>query len=61
MVALQLIPDVHIIDPKPSLIGEETVDIYINVQNFGPIEKAEIDLRPLTVFVGYSEPIEYVR
>jgi predicted ATPase len=30
------------------------VDIYINIQNFGPIEKAEIDLRPLTVFVGES-------
>lgn len=30
------------------------MDIYINVQNFGPIEKAEIDLRPLTVFVGES-------
>ena len=44
----------HIIDSKSSLIGEETVDIYINVQNFGPIEKAEIDLRPLTVFVGES-------
>ena len=27
---------------------------YINVRNFGPIEKAEIDLRPLTVFVGES-------
>ena len=44
----------HIIDPKSLLIGEETVDIYINVKNFGPIEKAEIDLRPLTVFVGES-------
>ena len=30
------------------------MDIHINVQNFGPIEKAEIDLRPLTVFVGES-------
>ena len=30
------------------------MDIYINVKNFGPIEKAEIDLRPLTVFVGES-------
>ena len=30
------------------------MDVYINVQNFGPIEKAEIDLRPLTVFVGES-------
>ena len=27
---------------------------YINVQNFGPIEKAKIELRPLTVFVGQS-------
>ena len=30
------------------------MDTYINVRNFGPIEKAEIDLRPLTVFVGES-------
>ena len=30
------------------------MDVHINVQNFGPIEKAEIDLRPLTVFVGES-------
>lgn len=44
----------HIIDSKSLLIGEKTVDIYINVKNFGPIEKAEIDLRPLTVFVGES-------
>ena len=44
----------HIIDLKSSLMGEETVDIHINVKNFGPIEKAEIDLRPLTVFVGES-------
>lgn len=29
-------------------------DIHIEVENFGPIEKAEIDLRPLTVFVGES-------
>ncbi len=28
--------------------------VYIAVENFGPIEKAEIDLRPLTVFVGES-------
>ena len=26
--------------------------IHISVENFGPIEKAEIDLCPLTVFVG---------
>ena len=30
------------------------MDAYINVKNFGPIEKAEVDLRPLTVFVGES-------
>ena len=30
------------------------MDAYINVKNFGPIEKAEIDLRPLTIFVGES-------
>ncbi len=28
--------------------------INITVENFGPIEKADIDLRPLTVFVGES-------
>lgn len=28
--------------------------IHIAVENFGPIEKAEIDLRPLTIFVGES-------
>lgn len=30
------------------------MDVYINVKNFGPIEEAKIDLRPLTVFVGES-------
>lgn len=30
------------------------MDVHIKVKNFGPIEKAEIDLRPLTVFVGES-------
>ena len=30
------------------------MDAYISVKNFGPIEEAEIDLRPLTVFVGQS-------
>ncbi|RKU27228.1 hypothetical protein C6499_12155 [Candidatus Poribacteria bacterium] len=30
------------------------MDAYINVKNFGPIEKAEVDLRPLTIFVGES-------
>lgn len=30
------------------------MNIHINVQNFGPIETAEIDLRPLTIFVGES-------
>ena len=29
-------------------------NIQIAVENFGPIEKAEVDLRPLTVFVGES-------
>ena len=52
--SLQLIADVHIIDSKSSPIGEETVNVHINVENFGPIEEAEIDLRPLTVFVGES-------
>ena len=30
------------------------MNVYIKAENFGPIEKAEIDLRPLTVFVGES-------
>ncbi len=30
------------------------MDTYISVKNFGPIEAAEVDLRPLTVFVGES-------
>ena len=30
------------------------MNVYINAKNFGPIEEAEIDLRPLTVFVGES-------
>ena len=30
------------------------MNVHINVKNFGPIEAAEIDLRPLTVFVGES-------
>lgn len=34
--------------------GQQHPDIHIAVENFGPIEKAEIDLRPLTVFVGES-------
>ena len=29
-------------------------NVHIKVQNFGPIEQAEVDLRPLTVFVGES-------
>jgi hypothetical protein len=51
----------RIIDLKSSLAGEtmrktehgqQCPDIHIAVENFEPIEKAEIDLRPLTVFVG---------
>ncbi|MDE0085065.1 MAG: AAA family ATPase [Candidatus Poribacteria bacterium] len=30
----------------------QPLNVHIAVENFGPIEKAEIDLRPLTVFVG---------
>ena len=33
---------------------QQTPNVHIAVENFGPIEKAEIDLRPLTVFVGES-------
>ena len=32
----------------------QPTNVRIAVENFGPIEKAEIDLRPLTVFVGES-------
>ena len=34
--------------------GQQSLNIDVAVENFGPIEKAEIDLRPLTVFVGES-------
>ena len=34
--------------------GHQHPNIQIAVENFGPIEKAQIDLRPLTVFVGES-------
>ena len=34
--------------------GQQSPNIHIAVENFGPIEKANIDLRPLTVFVGES-------
>lgn len=33
---------------------QKPLKINIAVENFGPIEKADIDLRPLTVFVGES-------
>ena len=32
----------------------QPTNVHIKVENFGPIEQAEIDLRPLTVFVGES-------
>ena len=34
--------------------GQQPPNVHIAVENFGPIEKAQIDLRPLTVFVGES-------
>ena len=34
--------------------GQQSPNIHIAVENFGPIERANIDLRPLTVFVGES-------
>lgn len=34
--------------------NRQPTNVHIKVQNFGPIEKAAIDLRPLTVFVGES-------
>lgn len=32
----------------------QILNVNISVENFGPIEKADIDLRPLTIFVGES-------
>ena len=32
----------------------KTTNIHLAVQNFGPVVSADIDLRPLTVFVGQS-------
>jgi len=34
--------------------GQQPPNVRIAVENFGPIKKAKIDLRPLTVFVGES-------
>ena len=33
---------------------QQSPNVHITVENFGPIEKAEVDFRPLTVFVGES-------
>ena len=33
---------------------DEQENLKLSVTNFGPIAKADIDLRPLTVFVGPS-------
>lgn len=33
---------------------QQSPNVHIAVESFGPIEKAEIDFRPLTVFVGES-------
>ena len=35
-------------------IGNKYPNVKISVRNFGPIEAADIDLRPLTIFVGPS-------
>ena len=34
--------------------GTQSLNVNISVENFGPIEKADIELRPLTIFVGES-------
>ena len=61
--SLQSATNACIIGLKSTARGGKTVNevrdiqptnVHIKVQNFGPIEKAEIDLRPLTVFVGES-------
>ena len=41
-----------IIQPLNLKTNKPTIEL--SVSNFGPIAKAEIDLRPLTVFVGPS-------
>ena len=44
--------------PNPRSVGgtvhPKPPDVQLSVQNFGPIASADIDLRPLTVFVGQS-------
>ena len=44
--------------PNPKAVGGKVhpkpPDVQLSVQNFGPIASADIDLRPLTVFVGQS-------
>ena len=35
-------------------MATNTKSLALRVSNFGPIAEAEIDLRPLTVFVGPS-------
>lgn len=44
--------------PNPKAVGgtvhPKPPDVQLSVQNFGPIASADIDLRPLTVFVGQS-------
>ena len=44
--------------PNPKATGgtvrPKPPDVQLSVQNFGPIASADIDLRPLTVFVGQS-------
>lgn len=34
--------------------NSRNTNVHIGVKNFGPVKKADIDLRPLTVFVGES-------
>ena len=38
----------------PKIKNANPTNVQLEVKNFGPVEKAEIELRPLTVFVGES-------
>ena len=46
--------NLHGLSVPDALCAPNHPNIQIAVENFGPIEKADVDLRPLTVFVGES-------
>lgn len=38
--------------------GQQSPNIHIAVENFGPIEKAEIDIRPLNPWIEKSDEVK---